>query len=362
MKKDIILGVILFIASLLVFVSCNMDYVSSMLKEGSSIVDPNLGNVSNVELITGFTDSSTMRVLSFTGDDSLNRDSFPDSFMDTWNSRVKKVNISWSSVDGAAGYEIRVSHKPITVTNWGRAVRVNYTVASESNSTINSMISLGKSEITPAKCVNCGECVKACPFGAISTVNGKSVVDPTICTSCGECYESCKYDALNGFFGGHPYYFAVRAINEDGAISPDLYCTLAPYALRYITVADIPDDKKPANIGKPNPIIEGCGGNCDVIINSDGDCENGSCYIVRPHKNYYISDKKDPNIYKSVCPTGAIYSKDDSSLTDHKGAIFINQDDCIACGRCASQCAYDNGHGAVTTEVYETTPNYYNRD
>jgi ferredoxin len=333
-----------------------------MLKEGSDVVDPELGAVSSVTLVTGFTDSSTMRILSYSGEDSLSRDSFPDSFIDTWNSRVKKVNITWSSVENAAGYEVRVSHKPITENNWPNALFVNYTVVNKSSGSVNASIALGKSKITPGKCVNCGECVKACPFGAISTIDGKAVVDPSLCTSCGECYESCKYDALNGFFSGHPYYFAVRAINDDGAVSPYLYCTPAPYALRYITVADIPDDQKPANVGKPIPVIGGCGGNCDVIINSDGECENGSCYIVRPRQNYYISDKKDPNIHKSVCPTGAIYSKKDTSLTDSSGAIFINQDDCIACGKCATQCAYDNGHGAVTTEVYEATPNDYGRD
>lgn len=48
------------------------------------------------------------------------------------------------------------------------------------------------------KCVMCGACVKACPFGAITQAERKTVpvIDLQKCTLCGACVEACKFDAI----------------------------------------------------------------------------------------------------------------------------------------------------------------------
>lgn len=48
------------------------------------------------------------------------------------------------------------------------------------------------------KCVRCGACVKACPFGAITQKERKDlpVIDLQKCTLCGACKEVCKFDAV----------------------------------------------------------------------------------------------------------------------------------------------------------------------
>ncbi len=48
------------------------------------------------------------------------------------------------------------------------------------------------------KCVRCGACVKACPFGAITQEERKAlpVIDLQKCTLCGACVEACKFDAI----------------------------------------------------------------------------------------------------------------------------------------------------------------------
>ena len=53
-------------------------------------------------------------------------------------------------------------------------------------------------EILQDKCVRCGACVKACPFGAISQATRKDfpVIDLNRCTLCGACVEACKFDAI----------------------------------------------------------------------------------------------------------------------------------------------------------------------
>lgn len=40
------------------------------------------------------------------------------------------------------------------------------------------------------------KCVKACPFGAISTSNGQAVIDKEKCRECGRCVGACPYNAI----------------------------------------------------------------------------------------------------------------------------------------------------------------------
>ena len=47
------------------------------------------------------------------------------------------------------------------------------------------------------KCVGCGACESACPFGAISLKDGKAVVDGEKCRFCGSCVEACPVKAIS---------------------------------------------------------------------------------------------------------------------------------------------------------------------
>ncbi len=45
-------------------------------------------------------------------------------------------------------------------------------------------------------CVACGDCVEACPVGAIEIINGKAVIDNEKCINCNICVGTCTYDAI----------------------------------------------------------------------------------------------------------------------------------------------------------------------
>lgn len=46
------------------------------------------------------------------------------------------------------------------------------------------------------KCVNCFECVNACPTGAHQVIEKKHVIRYELCIACGKCERVCSYEAL----------------------------------------------------------------------------------------------------------------------------------------------------------------------
>jgi len=46
------------------------------------------------------------------------------------------------------------------------------------------------------KCVGCGECVRAYPFGVIEIRDGKAVVNEVLCRGCWACASGCPTGAI----------------------------------------------------------------------------------------------------------------------------------------------------------------------
>lgn len=51
---------------------------------------------------------------------------------------------------------------------------------------------IGMAMIIEDRCGKCGDCISACPYGAIMKVNDKIVINATKCVGCGACMQVCK--------------------------------------------------------------------------------------------------------------------------------------------------------------------------
>jgi len=51
-------------------------------------------------------------------------------------------------------------------------------------------------KVIKEKCVGCGACIKACPFGAVTLESKIAVIDLDKCTLCGACKEACPFGAI----------------------------------------------------------------------------------------------------------------------------------------------------------------------
>lgn len=67
------------------------------------------------------------------------------------------------------------------------------------------------------QCRNCVShaCIKACPKGAISIVNGRSFIDQSKCIKCGRCKAACPYDAIAHHVRPCAAACGVKAISSD---------------------------------------------------------------------------------------------------------------------------------------------------
>jgi len=68
-------------------------------------------------------------------------------------------------------------------------------------------------------CLGYGDCARACPFGAVTMVNGLPEIDITRCTACGKCVEACprKIISIMKIENSKPLYVACSSRDKGPA-------------------------------------------------------------------------------------------------------------------------------------------------
>lgn len=68
-------------------------------------------------------------------------------------------------------------------------------------------------------CTGCGDCVEACPAGAIA-LNGRAHIDQAACVDCGSCADACPQGAIVMARAASPAYAATRPEADAGMLMP----------------------------------------------------------------------------------------------------------------------------------------------
>lgn len=83
----------------------------------------------------------------------------------------------------------------------------------------------GGAKACPSGCLGLGSCVKVCPYGAISVIDGVAVVDEDKCQACGLCVSKCPKSLIELISADKKYYVSCSN-TEKGAVA-NKYCTVA---------------------------------------------------------------------------------------------------------------------------------------
>lgn len=72
--------------------------------------------------------------------------------------------------------------------------------------------------VDEAACTGCGDCVEACPAGAIALMDGRAYIEPAACADCGSCAAACPQGAI--VMAASPAYRASIPATSTAALSP----------------------------------------------------------------------------------------------------------------------------------------------
>ncbi len=87
------------------------------------------------------------------------------------------------------------------------------------------------------ECNGCGECVKACPYNALSLEGGKAVLSPLACTGCGICVPACPIKGIEiKNFTRNQLKAQLKAILSEGA---GVIAFIDPYAYAAADIAGV---------------------------------------------------------------------------------------------------------------------------
>ena len=187
------------------------------------------------------------------------------------------------------------------------------------------------------QCRNCvaHSCIKSCPRGAISILDGKSYIDQSKCIKCGKCKASCPYDAIAHHVRPCAAACGVKAISSDAfgrAHIDNSKCVACGQCMSECPFGAIADKSQifqliqaikqgdevvaaiaPAIIGQFGPKVTpgrmksallALGFNDEVAVGADVGCIAEAHHYVKE-----VATGKIPFLFTSCCPAWAVLVK-----------------------------------------------------
>lgn len=338
-----------------IIIACSDEFVVSNLEGEKIATTSELEKVTGFEASYGFRDSVPFLMLAINGDTSYDVTKFDkaNELVPFTNAlaRTRQFKLKWNEVIGAVDYDVRVYNRKINKVNWYKAQTVEILETNNVDGEINAIVTFNPiPEVMSGKCTGCGKCYENCPTNAISMEGAKAVINKDKCIECGECFRSCEFDAIKGTFPGSVYYVAIRSINENDEYSEEITTLSEAIKLRYVTITEVSDEEKDPAFSS----MGGCLGNCSFTGCFIAFPTNDICKPIDNKIPKRVANREHIESPNSVCPVDAIFEIDsstvDESITKY-GAILIDKDKCINCGRCVMQCFANGNYGSVTSEI-----------
>ncbi len=233
-----------------------------------------------------------------------------------------------SALASAMGVEVSDSVRNIAVIrcNGGHSAVTAFAYDGPRTCTALNML-MGGDKLCRFGCLGFGDCIAACPFGAMKTgENGVPVVDPSKCTGCGKCVKACPRKLI--VLWPENRQVVVACSNRDRGAVARKGCAVACIAcgkcekvcpVSAITVSDSLASIDPAKCV-----------NCGLCATV---CPTGAIVDRAPARPKAYIDESciGCTICAKTCPVNAI-----SGEPKQKHAVDSSK--CIGCGLCAPKC------------------------
>lgn len=133
-------------------------------------------------------------------------------------------------IAGMMGLEVETGTRKVAVLHCqGRNVEDRFAYQGPESCRASELL-IGGHKACPYGCLGFGDCVRACPFGTLTMVDGIPEVNEEKCTACGKCVEACPRNLFELHAVDMHVHVRCRSSDKGGAVRK--YCEVGCIACK----------------------------------------------------------------------------------------------------------------------------------